>query len=263
MPGRTLSHIGGKGQGVPVVLIHGFPFDSGLWREQIDTLNGIANVMALDLPGFGNSPPLSRRRRPSMESYSDVIAQLASSRVKGKLVLGGHSMGGYVALAFARKYPTMLKALILICTRPGPDADAAREGRYKLAAEVEERGPQAVVDGMLPRLFSPGTVEHSQVVTLTREMMLRQSKRGIVAALQAMAERPDSTPLLDDISVPTLILTGADDAIIPAPEAALMNSRIPDARHVSIENAGHMPMVEKHAEFTGAIRDFLEELQNS
>src|SRR5687768_3395601 len=108
MPARTLNHIGDRGQGVPLVLLHGFPFDSRLWQGQINSLSDVANVIAPDLPGFGGSLPLTRRRKPSMEAYADAVAAWARGRKLGGFALGGHSMGGYVALAFARKYPDML-----------------------------------------------------------------------------------------------------------------------------------------------------------
>ena len=145
-----------------------------------------------------------------MDTYADAVAARAKGAGLDKFVLAGHSMGGYIAFAFARRHPQMLSGLVLVCTRPGADSDAAREGRYKLIADVRQRGPQAVVDGMLPKLFAPQTYQSNpELVEETREMMLRQSEQGITDAIRAMAERPNSTSGLDKISVPTLIVTGA------------------------------------------------------
>jgi pimeloyl-ACP methyl ester carboxylesterase len=195
-----------------------------------------------------------------MEAYADRVAAWAREQGIGGLALAGHSMGGYVALAFARKYGTMLRALILVCTRPVADSEAAREGRYKLAKEVEERGPQAVVDSMLPKLFAPTDDQPGEAADVVVEAMLDQSKEGITEALHAMARRPDSTPLLREITVPTLLITGAQDAIIPATDAETMLAQIPNARHTSVERAGHMPMLENPRDFESALRDFLAQL---
>jgi pimeloyl-ACP methyl ester carboxylesterase len=175
------------------------------------------------------------------------------------LTLAGHSMGGYVAMAFARLYPEMLAKLVLVCTRPGPDSEEGREGRYKMAEAVKERGPQAVVEAMLPKLVSGATRERSpDIAQQVEEIMLRQREEGIVAALHAMASRPDSGPSLAQIEVPTLIITGAEDTIIPSGDADKMLDLIPGSRHVAIPATAHMPMMEDSQAFNEALREFLE-----
>jgi 3-oxoadipate enol-lactonase len=246
---------GGK---VPLVLIHGFPFSSQIWQGVKGGLEDAAEVYTPDLPGFGGADKLNKDVSPSIEAYADSVAKWVRKEGIGGIVLSGHSMGGYVALAFARKYGTMLRGLLLICTRPGPDTEQAREGRYKLAGAVEERGPQAVVDAMHPKLFADGADEGAR--EQAKENMLSQKKGAIVAALHAMAGRPDSTPQLREIAVPTLILTGSEDAIIPAPEAEMMGRLIPNSRHSAIEGAGHMPMLEKPDKFVKVVRSFLADL---
>lgn len=250
-----------RGEGTPLVLLHGFPFDHALWKEQ---LHGVASkgarIIALDLPGFGRSNPLDGDEA-TMDAYADAIAEWAEKEGLEKFVLAGHSMGGYIAFAFARRHMEMLSGLILVCTRPGADSDAGKEGRYKLITEVEKRGPQGVVDAMLPKLFAAQTAkERPEIVAETREMVLRQSREGIITAIRSMAERPDSTPGLDAIKVPTLIITGAEDAIIPAPEADGLLSSIPHAKHVSIKGGGHMPMLENPNAFNKALKAFIRTL---
>jgi 3-oxoadipate enol-lactonase len=252
-------HFAESGVGEALVLVHGFPFDAQMWSGQLDALSEDARVLAPDLPGFGDSPPLAGK--PEDASMGDYAAELAGwVRDMGitRLTLAGHSMGGYVAMAFARLYPDMLARLVLVCTRPGPDTEEARKGRYKLAEAVKERGPQAVADAMLPKLVSEATRQNRpEVVQQVEEMILRQREEGIVAALYAMASRPDSGPSLAQVEVPTLIVTGAEDTIIPAEEAAKMLALIPGSRHVEIAGAAHMPMLEDPQAFNDALRAFL------
>ncbi|HEX8221147.1 MAG TPA: alpha/beta hydrolase [Chloroflexia bacterium] len=244
-----------RGRGVPVVLVHGFPFDRSIWSAQLEELSDEARVIAIDLPGFGGSEPLGEEEA-SIDGYADAIARWAGETGLDRLVIVGHSMGGYVALAFARRHPEMLAGLGLVCTRPGPDTEQARQGRYTMIENVRDKGAQAVVDAMLPRLLSPGTREERPgVEEQTREVMLRQGSDGIIAALQAMASRPDSSPMLAQIEVPTAVIGGADDAIIPAAEEDLMAATIPGATQLRIDGAGHMPMLEQPGRLTEALRN--------
>ena len=249
----------GKGNGVPLVLVHGFPFDSSMWEKQLDALGDEMWVVAPDLPGMGKSEPLSLNSEAGMDDYADAIAEWAKSQRIEKIALAGHSMGGYIAFAFARRHPELLDKLILIATRPGADAEAAREGRYKTAAGVEEKGVSVPADAMFPKLFAPSTYEENKETTEgIRSLMLRQGKRGIIDSLHAMAGRPDSSPDMARIKVPTLIISGAQDAIIPAAEADGMHSGIAGSKHVVIENAGHLPMLEDPEAFNKALREFVQ-----
>jgi pimeloyl-ACP methyl ester carboxylesterase len=196
-----------------------------------------------------------------MDAYADTLAEALAANGQNNVVLLGHSMGGYIAFAFARRHAEMLKALVLVATRAGADSEAGREGRYKQAAAVEERGAQAVVDAMLPKLFAPATYENkAQLVEQIRATMLKQNRAGIIAALYAMASRPDSTPDLPNMSVPTLVINGLEDAIIPTTEADLLHSQIRGSTHAPIEGAGHMLMLEQPDKFNKALDAFLRTL---
>jgi pimeloyl-ACP methyl ester carboxylesterase len=237
------------------VLLHGFPFDRTIWQAQVDDVGKIARVLAPDLPGFGASPLLTGEDE-GIAGYAVQLANWADSIDLTRFALAGHSMGGYVALAFAAAYPDRLTGLGLICTRPGPDSEQARRTRFSQIEQVGDNGAQAIVVAMLPRLFSPMTREKKpDVIDRISEVMLRQTSAGIVAALRAMADRPDSTPGLHGIRVPALVVTGADDAIIASEDADLMIATIPGARGVRIYDAGHMPMVEQPQRLSDALRD--------
>ena len=252
-------HYAESGLGDALVLVHGFPFDGKMWSGQLDALSEHARVLAPDLPGFGESAPLpGKAEDASMGDYAAELAGWARDMGITRLTLAGHSMGGYVAMAFARLYPDMLARLVLVCTRPGPDTEDGRKGRYKMVEDVKDRGPQAVVDAMRPKLVSEGTrQDRPEIVQQVDEMMLRQEEEGIVAALYAMASRPDSGPSLAQVEVPTLILTGANDPIIPAADAGKMLELIPGSRHVAIPATAHMPMLEDPEAFNEALREFL------
>ena len=246
-----------SGRGSPLVLVHGFPFDHTIWQAQLDSLSNKARVIAPDLPGFGGSDALGGAE-PTIDQYADRLSEWVFRIGLGRVTLVGHSMGGYVALAFARRYPESLAGLGLVCTRAAPDTPEQREGRYALVAQVWDRGAQAVVDLMLPRLISPETREkRPDTEARLRELMLKQQPAGLVNALEAMAARPDAAPYLEKINVPTLVVTGQDDAIIPAAEADLMASLIPGARRETISGAAHMPMMERPEKLNDMLADLV------
>jgi pimeloyl-ACP methyl ester carboxylesterase len=247
-----------EGRKVPLVLLHGYPFEGSAWEHQLSGLGDEMWVVAPDMPGFGKSAALLPPTTAHVDQYAKALADWAKGEGITQLVLAGHSMGGYVAFAFARKYPEMLHSLILVATRPGADNEAGKEGRYRTAGAVEERGAIAAVEAMLPKLFAPEAYEEKkELVESVRAMMMRQSEEGILAALYAMASRPDSTHDLAEIEVPTLIITGAQDAIIPAAEGPGMQAHIKGAHAVAIPKTGHMPMLEDPEAFNKALREFL------
>jgi 3-oxoadipate enol-lactonase len=241
------------GDGTQLVLLHGFPFDHMIWQAQLDGLSDTARILTPDLPGFGASAPLDNE--PSMDAYADAVASWAEQIGLERFVLAGHSMGGYITFAFVRRHPEMLSGLVLVSTRPGADSDVARENRLKQASEVKQRGPQVIVDAMLPKLLAP---EHDPALEdAVRQLTLRQSNEGIIAALRAMAARPDSTSTLEDIIVPTLVIAGSEDAIIPPTEGESMAGHIRGAGLVEVKRTGHLPMMEAPADFNQALREFL------
>jgi pimeloyl-ACP methyl ester carboxylesterase len=243
---------------MPVVLVHGYPFEGSIWKHQLSALGKEMWVVAPDLPGFGKSAPILPATTADVDLYAEALAEWAKREGVEQLMLAGHSMGGYIAFAFARKYAELLHSLILVATRPGADSEAGKEGRYKTIAAVEEKGAEAAADAMLPKLFAPDAYEEKkELVESVREMMLRQSEDGIIAALYAMAARPDSTHSLAQIDVPTLIITGAQDAIISAAEWPAMQAEIRGSQAVSIPATGHLPMLENPEAFNRALHEFL------
>jgi 3-oxoadipate enol-lactonase len=247
------------GAGPVVVLLHAFPLDSGMWRPQIGPVAQRYRVIAPDLPGFGQSAVSAGL---TMDSVADVVAELLDHLgVNERVALGGVSMGGYAALGFARLYPQRLRTLILADTKADPDDEPTRTNRDRMIQLVTDQGPTAVLDQLLPKLLGPSTLAgRPAVVQAVRELAGRQTADGVVAALKAMRDRPDAAPGLGHISVPTLVVVGEQDAVTPPDKAKVLAAAIPNARLVTIPDAGHLSNLENPDVFTTAVREFLDTL---
>ncbi|HEX8072980.1 MAG TPA: alpha/beta fold hydrolase [Pyrinomonadaceae bacterium] len=245
------------GEGAGVVLLHGFPFDRSLWREQAAALAENYRVITPDLRGFGASSG-DGAEAATMDEMARDVAALLDELVLERVALGGLSMGGYVALAFYRLFPRRVRALVLADTRPQGDTDEARTNRETLAQRALAEGMQPVVEAMLPKMLAPATfTEQPEVVARLRAMMLATPPAGAAAALRGMALRRDQRDLLPDILAPTLILVGSEDTITPPADAELMRREIHGARLERIEGAGHCSNLERPAEFNRALAQFL------
>jgi pimeloyl-ACP methyl ester carboxylesterase len=261
--GATLSwREAGEGPDV-LVLIHGFPFSSAVWRPQLDAPPAGWRVIAPDLRGFGGSGPLPGNRLPMDVFAQDVIALLAHLGV-ASAVFCGHSMGGYVTLALMRRAQRQVRGLVLADSRATPDSPEARQGRVKNAKHVHANGTAALIDAMVPRLLSAGTRETlPHVEQELRTVMNTAPAPAVIAALLGMAERPDSTPQLRSINVPTQLIVGAEDAITPPGDARLLARAIPGAQLEIIDGAGHLPSLERPAVFNRVLVAFLERVRQA
>lgn len=253
----------GRGtSGPPLLLVHGFPLDRALWRAQLDALGGEARVVALDLPGFGATPAESDGRAPTtMEAYAEQVVAVADALGFVRFALAGLSMGGYVALAVARRHPARLAALALVDTRAEADAPEARPGRLKNADRALSEGTAFLADEMLPKLLAPATLSgRPELVAAARAMVERTSAAGAAAALRGMAERPDARPDLGRIAVPTTVVVGAEDSLTPPELARALATAIPDAELVVAPGAGHLTPIEAPDAVTAALRGLLARL---
>jgi 3-oxoadipate enol-lactonase len=246
----------------PLVLLHGFPFDRSIWARQSGGLADGFRVIAPDLRGFGDSAP--RPGPTTMDAYAQDVAGLLDHLGVRGAVVGGVSMGGYVALAFLRLFPNRVRALVLVDTRAGADSADAKKARDDTIALVRASGVAALAERMLPKLLTPRTLAgDAPLVERLRTMMASQSVEAVVGALTAMRDRPDSTATLATIAVPTLVVCGADDALIPTTESKAMAAAIPGARLASISNVGHLPNYERPKAFNDAVSAFLKSLMES
>ena len=249
----------GEGPGDPVVLLHAFPLNSQMWMPQVEALASFRRLITPDYPGFGKSP--RPPAQPDVRYYAEGVLELLDRLQLERVVLGGLSMGGYIAFACIRLFPERISALLLANTRPDPDSEETRETRRELALRIAEEGVEVLPKLQMQRLLAPNTLENKEeIVKYVRGMILDSSPDGVVAALGAMRERPDSTDLLGKISVPTLVAGGEDDAISTPEVMGEMASKIPDSRHHTFSGAGHLSNLETSEEFNATLHSFLEEI---
>lgn len=245
-----------RGQGPAVLFLHAFPLGLYMWDAQVAALEKTNGVVRFDARGFGASPP--GEALLTMERIADDAAALLDHLSIETAVVAGCSMGGYAALAFARRHPRRLGGLVLQDTRSGADSPEARKGRAELAEKVLKEGAQAAADAFLPKLVGETTKrERPALVETLRAAILATSPRGIADALAGLAARADSTPSLREISVPTLVVVGEEDVITPVAESEAMVAAIAGARLSVIPRAGHLANLESPAATNAALLGFL------
>jgi pimeloyl-ACP methyl ester carboxylesterase len=247
------------GSGMPLVLLHAFPLDRSMWKPQLMGLSEVARVIALDLPGFGESGSPAAF---SIEGVADTVADFLTELKIPKAVVCGLSMGGYVALALARKHPNKLAGLILADTRAGVDDSTAKANRTKSIALVNEKGNAALFDTILQRVLSDKTrAEKPELIEWLKVVVVKQSTATVAAALAALRDRPDANPGLKDISVPTLVIVGEFDTVTPPLSAANLSAQIRRSTLLYIPGAGHVSNAENPDAFNAAVCGFIAGLK--
>jgi pimeloyl-ACP methyl ester carboxylesterase len=225
-----------------------------MWEQQIQALSPRWRVVAPTLVP-------ERASEPTVDAMADSVAALILDLHLGPVVLGGLSMGGYVAFALLRRHPHLVRALVLADTRPGADTPEVRERREQQQARVAADGPEPVFEAMVAALPSPYTREHRPaVLDRIRTIMDGVPADRVVASLEAMKHRPDSTPDLARIDVPALVVVGEDDAVSPPDVGEQMRDLLPDARLAVIPRAGHLSNLEDPGAFNTELIAFMESL---
>jgi 3-oxoadipate enol-lactonase len=247
------------GQGLPVILLHGFPLDHRMWRNQVEALHNAYRVITPDLRGMGGSDV--PKDNITLDHYADDILALMDQLEIEQAVLGGFSMGGYIAFSLMRKAPKRFSALILADTRPEADSQEGRKNRMIMAAALLDKGAVAAKDAMLPKLLSENTQQAMpKLVEELDNMISSMAPVGLVHACLSMAFRQDSISLLPSIDVPTLVIVGEKDVITPPEVMKQMADHIPNSLFVRIPNAAHMSPMESPAAFNTALLEFLKDL---
>jgi 3-oxoadipate enol-lactonase len=261
---RTIAYLDsapGKNDLRAYVLLHAFPIGANLWEPQIHSIPEGWRLITPDLRGFGGSTEVDSIGALSMADYAhDVVDLLEELGVK-RAVVGGCSMGGYAALALYQSRPDLFDGLVLANSRAGTDSPEARANRRNMLALVDREGPSGVAREMMPKLIGKTTKEtNPSIEANVRRLIKQQSPVAIRSAIHRMMHRPDSTPLLAHVSVPTLVITGDEDEMIPVDESRRMADAIPGARLVIVPRAGHLSNLEQPDAFNNALNTFLTTL---
>ena len=249
-----------EGRGSPVVFLHAFPLNRTTWEPQVAGLADRYRVITIDLRGHGESD--APMWRYTLDQFAEDVKGLMDHLALPRATFVGLSMGGYILFALYRKYPTLIRALVLADTRATADVPDAKAARFSMAQVAYRRGASAIADLMMPKLLSPASLTHRKdLQDQVRSIITGNQVSGIIGDLMAMEERPDSTPLLPTVTMPTLVIVGEDDAASPPDEVKEMSRHVPEATFVVIPGAGHLSNMENPESFTAAIRTFLDSLE--
>ena len=247
------------GEGPAILFIHGYPLSRALWRHQVGQLAGWRSI-APDLRGMGASdaPDIGY----SMATYAADLIALLDALAIDRAVLCGLSMGGYVAFEFLRQARARVRGLVLMATRAEADSAETRANREAAMRLARERGAAAVAETMVPRMLAPASLAACpEVVEEIRRLMAATPVAGVVGALSAMRDRPDSTPDLEGLGgLPVLVLAGEGDQLIPPGVMKRMSEQIPGSTFRLVEGAGHLIPLEQPDAVTRAIQGFLTNL---
>ena len=240
-----------------LVLLHAFPVGARMWEPQRGAFPGW-RVVAPSLPGFDGSP---RATAPSMAAYAESVLAVLNELAIDRAVVGGISMGGYVAFALARQARGRVAGIIAADTRSSADSDEGKAGRRRMLELIEARGAAGVADDMIPKLLGATTRgARPDIATHVSELIEAQAPLALADATRAMMTREDSTPLLESIDVPALIVVGEEDTLTPPVEAERLAAAFPRASLVRIPTAGHLSSLENPETFNAAVRVFLREI---
>ena len=244
------------GTGTPLVLLHAFPLSSAMWLAQREGLAGRFRVITPDLRGFGGS--VLGDDEPSVDAMADDVARMFHGLGVRRAVVGGLSMGGYVAMALCRRHPDLVLGLVLAATRAAADTEAVRANRLRQAERLErERSPQVLVDEVLPGLVGPTTYrQRALIYGRVRGLVQATPPHAAAWAQRAMAGRPDAFDTLRAVKVPALVMIGDEDALATEDEARAMADALPNAELLVIPRAGHLCAVEQPDLFNQAVAEF-------
>ncbi|WP_457629558.1 alpha/beta fold hydrolase [Oceanithermus sp.] len=245
----------------PVVLLHAFPFSPEMWSLQVTELEGRYSVFAPAMPGFGGREPGAA----SLEAWAEELAETLDNLGFDEAVFVGLSMGGYLAFRIWDLFPERVAGLVLADTRAQPDDGAGKARRAELAARVRAEGSRVLVEDFVPAVLGQTTLnsgdeERKAVRAWVERWVSEADPEGVARALEALAARPDSRPLLGEIEVPTLVLVGEEDTLTPPADARAIAAAVPDAEFLIVPEAGHMANLENPEAFNTALLGFLEKV---
>ena len=241
------------GNGTPVILVHGFPFNRSIWYPIVPNLEQKARLILPDLRGHGQSPVPEGVY--SMRLMAEDLRALMDSLQIDKAVLAGHSMGGYVCLAFAKAYPQRMAGLALLATQAASDSPERRASRQQMIDEMRRKGIKALAEAMAPAVTC-----QPELVDSLRKMIMLMNPKGATSSLKGMAERPNAQEWLSAITVPSVVIAGTEDKLIPLEKPKVMTQLLGRAWLTEVNGAGHMPMMEQPQAVSTAILQLINSL---
>ena len=245
-----------RGSGPPLLLLHPFPTNRHFWDPICPSLELRYRLIVPDLRGHGES---SVGEGASMAHHAEDVFHICRENDIKLAAFVGVSIGGYLLFEFWRRYKEIVALLVLSNTRAQADSEEAKTNRLKAAGDVEKNGTASFLEGMVPKLLGETTRRNRpDIVNRARAMMDAMSREGLAAVLRGMAARPDSVATLPGISIPTLIIRGQEDTLIPAQDAELLHNKISGSQLFAIAQAGHYAPMEKPQEFLKVLRPFLD-----
>ncbi|WP_217206491.1 alpha/beta fold hydrolase [Streptomyces sp. AC550_RSS872] len=243
----------------PLVLVHGHPFDRTMWAPQIEAFSPTRRVIAPDLRGYGASPVVPGIT-PLSVFAGDIEALLDDLKVE-TCVLAGLSMGGQIVMECYARFPDRIRGLVLADTFPAAETAEGKRARGAMADRLLREGMRGYADEVLEKMVAPYAAP--EVKAHVHRMMTATPPEGAAAALRGRAERPDYRTLLTRVTVPALVVVGADDTYTPVSDAEAMHTALPDSALRVIEGAAHMPNLERAGEFNEALGEFLARVDDS
>lgn len=245
-----------QGDGPPVVLLHPFPLNHRFWIPVAERLSPQYKLIMPDLRGLGGSAP--GEGPATMGKHAEDIRRLCDDARVGMAVFVGVSIGGYILFEFWRRFRERVTALAFCNTRAGADTEEGRKGRFDSVKQIEERGSEIFIDGLLPKLMGETTRKNRpDIVAEARTMAMAATGKGIIANQLGMAARPDSMATLATISVPTLCVGGGEDIPAPTAEIERIHQGIRESKLKVIQQAGHFAALERPEAFAEVLREFL------
>ena len=247
---------------IPVIFIHGFPFDKSMWHSQMNFLKTSHRVLAYDIRGFGKST--GGEKDFSMSQFAEDLINFMDGLKIGKAIVCGLSMGGYILLNAVIRYPERFTAIILADTQCIADNTEAKEKRKKAILQIENNGLNEFVEGFIKNIFHSETLDNEkETVEGIRRIMLATSSLTITKTLGALMNRLDMSLVLKDIKIPVLIICGNEDKVTPPSQAEFMNMNIANSDIQIIENAGHLSNLDNENEFNKFIDIFISDVTQS
>jgi len=247
---------------IPIVFLHGFPFDKTMWQAQLDYLQNTHRVIACDIRGFGKSK--DEESHLSMDLFANDLILFIDKLDLDKVIICGLSMGGYIALNAIERFPSRFEALILCDTQCIADSHEVKTKRFKTIDDVNEYGETNFNEGFIKNVFHEDTLTNKpELVEQLRSVVFSNSRHIISQGLIALAERSETCSVLDEISIPTLIICGREDVVTPLNESKYMNKQIKGSVLHVINNAGHVSNLEQPIKFNKLLRDFLNDFSDA